>query len=249
MLKADLIMDAILDVYSPGHVFYKVTKRKIQPLIVPTAPLWEQAQPFLVQSSSTRACFLCQLWGGSIMHIHEHPLHLHSPRNLLPTPKDGAEIRNQGKPGSLKWTQHCSINWQQKIARQSENLNRNTEKCFEWKPTNLREVWDVPGDNSPLMALYNLSEKPLWSWHTCLFSVKSAVCPAQCISSEVCELCSHFPCTWGDGRQQVCAALWIYEALHKDYGYFHNNSPALPTFEVRDVWCWTRQAEHTQKPN
>lgn len=123
---------------------------KIQHLIAPTAPLCEQAQAFLVQSSSTRACFLCYLWEVSIMHIHEHPLHLHSPRNPLPTPKDGAEIRNQGKLGSLKWTQHCSINWQQKkIARQSENLNnRNIKKCFEWKPANLWEVWDVPGDNS-----------------------------------------------------------------------------------------------------
>lgn len=138
----------------PGCVFsrpcvYKVTKSKIQHLIVPTAPLCEQAQPFLVQSSSTRACFLCYLWEVSVMHIHEHPLHLHSPGTLLPTPKDGAEIRNQGKPGSSKWTHLCSINWQQKIARQNENLNnRNIEKYFEWKATNLREVWDVPGDNS-----------------------------------------------------------------------------------------------------
>lgn len=140
----------------PGCVFsrpsfYKVTQRKIQHLIASTAPLCEQAQLSLVQSRDVQhvlvSCVICEKY--QLCTSMSIPCTHIPPGTLLPTPKDGAEIRNQGKPGSLKWTQLCSINWQQKIARQSENLNnRNTEKYFEWKPTNLREVWDVPGDNS-----------------------------------------------------------------------------------------------------
>jgi len=59
-------------------------------------------------------------------------LHLLFPRSTpLPTPKDATEIRNQGKAASLRLTWHCSIHWQQKIARESESLRQKTSTLKE----------------------------------------------------------------------------------------------------------------------
>lgn len=154
-LKADHIMDVCSSMPSwmclLQAMFLQSHQKENTPLDCPhSSSAWTStALPCAEQGRSTRACSLYYLWEVSIMHIHEHPLHLHSPRNPFTNTKGWSRIGNQGKPGSLKWTRHCSMNWQQKIARQSENLkNRNIEKYFEWKPTNLRQVWDVPGDNS-----------------------------------------------------------------------------------------------------
>lgn len=75
-------------------------------------------------------CVLCEKY--QLYMSKNISLHLQSCRNpFLSTPKDAREIGNQGKPASLKSRQYCSINWQQKIARESENLNKKLQECRE----------------------------------------------------------------------------------------------------------------------
>lgn len=145
------LLNAILDVSSPGHVFTKSPTGEYSTWLPPQLLCVNEHSPSLCRAGTFNTCLFPVLSVRIINYAHPwtSPCTCIPTGTLLPTPKDGAEIRNQGKAGSLKWTQHCSINWQQQNARQSENLNnRNIGKYFEWKLTNPREVWDVPGDNS-----------------------------------------------------------------------------------------------------
>lgn len=140
-LKADHIMDVCS--WMPSWVcllqaMFLQSHQKENTWLPHSCPVWTStAQPCLLQRRDVQhvlvSCVICGKYQlCTSMNI---PCTCIPSGTLLPTPKDGAEIRNQGKPGSLKWTRHCSINWQEKIARQSENLNNgNTEKIL-WMET------------------------------------------------------------------------------------------------------------------
>lgn len=127
---------------SPGHVFRSHQKRNTLLHSPSCSFMWTSTDvPYAERAHKyvqhvLASCVICENF--QLYISMNTSLHLHSPGTLLPTPKDATEIRNLGKPASLKLTRCCSINWQQKIARESENLNktnnRNVEKIL-WMET------------------------------------------------------------------------------------------------------------------
>lgn len=183
-------------------------------------------------------------------------LHLRSPGTLLPTPKDATEISNLGKPASLKLTRRCSINRQQKIARESENLNktnnRNVEKIL-WmetcKPqTTLRTCLGIIHQLPSHGSVQSLRKAP-------------AVLPHTCFPSNLLFVLF-------DAFHLLCVTFALTYTLHGEIvdrrfvqpsEYMKCCTRIMVIFIIILHHClclksgmsggWTRQAEHTQKPN
>jgi len=121
----------------PRHIFsrpcfYKSPKGKYTPSL-PTLLLCVNKHRHSLCRAGSRApsicaCFPCYLQEVSIIHVHEHiPVPVFPKEHCFTNTKE----RNQGKPASLKLTRWCSIHWQQKIARKSENLNKTNNRKVE----------------------------------------------------------------------------------------------------------------------